>query len=95
MATNIYFTKGVHERAYTDPDFMAFVLGSMDKFADHDWGDLCKEDCAVNEEALKFGDRLLGTYTFEEDGTKIWIIADAEDEETHNRTVTVLFPKEY
>lgn len=54
-----------------------------------DWGELCKEDRALNEEALKNNERLLSVYedTF---GVKFWIITECDRSYT-----TVLLPEDY
>ena len=60
-----------------------------------DWGDLCDEDKAANESALKTGARLLSAYTLP-DKTKIWIITDAEIDNRHTRyATTILLPEDY
>lgn len=54
-----------------------------------DWGELCDEDKASNEEALRDGTRLLSAYTLP-DGQKIWVITEADRSST-----TLLLPEEY
>lgn len=54
-----------------------------------DWGDLGEQDRQENERALTAGTRLLSAYTLE-DGTKIWIITEADRSAT-----TLLLPEEY
>ena len=54
-----------------------------------DWGDLCGEDKIANDRALQSGDRLLSAY-HTPDGTKFWIITEADQSCT-----TVLLPEEY
>jgi hypothetical protein len=51
-------------------------------------GDLDKHDAAENERALKWGERVLSSYTL--GGEKIWIITEADRSST-----TVLTPDEY
>lgn len=53
-----------------------------------DWGDMCDEDKAENQKALKQGFRLMSSY--ELSGEKIWIITEADRSVT-----TVLLPDEY
>ena len=53
-----------------------------------DWGEVCSEDAAMNDEALIVGNRVMSVY--EVTGRKIWIITEATREYT-----TVLFPSEY
>ncbi len=54
-----------------------------------DWGDLCEEDKQANVEAIESGMRILSAYRLE-DGTKIWIITEADRSAT-----TLLLPCEY
>lgn len=53
------------------------------------WGDVCEEDAAANNEALKNGDRILSSYRAE-NGEKIWIITEYDRSYT-----TILLPEEY
>lgn len=58
-----------------------------------DWGDLDEEDKTRNNEALATGERILSAYSLN-DGTKIWIITEAETD--GNREVTtILLPSDY
>ncbi len=54
-----------------------------------DWGDLGPEDLEANEHALTDDSRLLSGYCLT-DGTKIWIITEADRSAT-----TILLPEEY
>jgi hypothetical protein len=56
-----------------------------------DYGDLCEEDCKVNEEALKHGGRIFSSYKTA-DGVKFWIITEGEGS---GIVTTVLLPSEY
>lgn len=49
----MYLTKGINEKITTDLDFSKFVLKSMNRFNEKDWGDLCKEDKALNNYELE------------------------------------------
>lgn len=53
------------------------------------WGDVCKEDWALNDDALKNGGRLLSVY-HTNDGVKFWIITESDRSAT-----TVLLPSDY
>ena len=82
-------TRGIAERIADDSDFAEFVLESLLRHADADWGDLSEEDKQENEFGLKNNFRLFSAY--ERDGvSKIWIITEADRSVT-----TVLFPEEY
>lgn len=54
-----------------------------------DWGDVCSDDAAANDQALKDGDRILSSYRTTK-GVKIWIITEADRSAT-----TILLPEEY
>ena len=54
-----------------------------------DWGELCDEDKLANDEALKIDSRILSAYRLG-DGTKIWIITEADRSST-----CLLLPEEY
>ena len=59
-----------------------------------DWGDLCEEDRQANEQALVEGSRLLSAYKLA-DGTKIWAITEAQNDNGHREATTFLLPEEY
>jgi hypothetical protein len=54
-----------------------------------DWGEVCRADKGANRAALKDGERLLSAYR-SADGTKFWIITEADRSAT-----TVLLPEDY
>jgi hypothetical protein len=54
-----------------------------------DWGDVDEDDRAENELSAREGFRLLSAYHLR-DGTKIWIITEADRSST-----TILLPSEY
>jgi hypothetical protein len=54
-----------------------------------DWGDVDEHDRAENELSVREGFRLLSAYHLR-DGTKIWIITEADRSST-----TILLPSEY
>ncbi len=63
-----------------------------------DWGIVCKEDAQANEEALRYGYRILSAYELMPTATssnnerpaKIWLITEADRSVT-----TLLLPEEY
>lgn len=86
----IVFTSGVHNKASIDDEFADFVGDSFERHCRCDWGDLCREDKEMNENALRNGDdRLFSRYNFK-DGTSIYIITEWDRSVT-----TILFPEEY
>lgn len=54
-----------------------------------DWGNVCSEDWARNDEALRDGTRIVSSYALK-DGTPIWIITEWDRSVT-----TLLLPDEY
>jgi hypothetical protein len=59
-----------------------------------DWGEVCKEDKMLNDQALVDGSRLLSAYKTLK-GVKIWIITEADDDQGHRAATTLLLPSEY
>ncbi len=60
-----------------------------------DWGELDDEDKQANADALQTGARIMSVYTLP-DGTKIWVITDAEISDDHARQATTfLLPDDY
>lgn len=83
----ICMTCGVNDLVAEDEGFARFVMESLRRHIQGDWGDLCPEDKAENQFSLKKGFRLLSAYN---GNKKIWIITEADRSVT-----TVLFPDEY
>ena len=77
--------------AATGESPLAFIFG---RHARGDWGEVDAEDAALNDEALKDGSRLLSAYHLK-DGTKIWVITEAEDDNGQREATTILLPEEY
>ena len=67
----------------------AALLAALARPARGDWGDVCANDARANDEALDDGGRLLSSYATE-DGTKFWIITEADRAST-----CALLPEEY
>lgn len=59
-----------------------------------DWGIVCDDDKAANEQSLIDGSRLLSVYRTSK-GTKIWIITEAADDRGNRAATTILLPDEY
>lgn len=84
----IVWTRGVNDRVAVDTLFAKFVVYSLKRHANCDWGELSAEDKRENDFSLDKQLRLLSSYQY--GGIKIWIITEA------NRSVTtILFPSEY
>lgn len=53
-----------------------------------DWGELCAEDVATNDDAVKNGYRIMSNYPV--NGKKVWVITEWDRSVT-----TILLPSEY
>lgn len=89
----IYSTIGISELIKENPILNNFISKSIDSFFKCKWGSICQEDVEANKAALQTGAMLMGAYEIEH--LKIWIIADAADDNNVRRAVTVLLPEEY
>jgi hypothetical protein len=54
-----------------------------------EWGEMSQGDVEINEDALKYGGRLMSAYTTSQ-GIKVWIITEADRSVT-----TCLLPDDY
>lgn len=61
----------------------------LSRHATGDWGDVCEEDRQANDDALKYGARLLSSYKTNQ-GVKLWVITEADRSST-----CILLPEEY
>lgn len=59
-----------------------------------DWGDVCPEDAALNDEALKDGSRLLSAYVLNT-GEKLWVITEAATHDGQRLSSCILRPEDY
>jgi len=64
------------------------IQDGLSRHARGDWGTVCADDAAMNDTALRSGDRVLSAYG--EGDHRFWIITEA------NRSLTtVLLPEDY
>lgn len=63
---------------------------ALAKHKSGDFGDMCAEDCELNNDAISSGGRVHSSYKTE-NGLKFWIITELLDE----NITTVLLPSEY
>lgn len=63
-------------------------LTLLRRHATGDWGDVCADDAAVNEAALRNGSRIFSVYQVGED--RVWVLTEADRSAT-----TILLPSEY
>ena len=90
---NFYQSQGISEICKTDSKFIYLVLLKLADFVTNDWGNVPEYCRLMNNRALITGRRIIGSYLI--DNTKIWIIADSENEEGIRKDITVLLPEEY
>jgi hypothetical protein len=84
----IVWTRGVNDLVADDIVFAKFVMDSLKRHANGDWGDLSAEDKQENNLSLDNHLRLLSSY--QHNDWKIWVITEADRSVT-----TILFPDEY
>jgi hypothetical protein len=65
------------------------VIAALRRHVRCDWGNLCREDKESNDEALRYGGRLLSSYD-DGAGNTFWIITEADRSST-----CVLLPSDY
>lgn len=89
---NVVATCGVVNLMDKDSQFREFVEVSSKKYIECDWGDMCRDDCIMNDNAVKTGDeRIHGSYSHPNNKDwKIWIITEWDRSVT-----TILLPSEY
>jgi len=85
----LVMTRGVNDLVAENEEFAKHVLLSIKRHLVGDWGDVCDDDRAANELALKEGERLFSVYK-KEGLPKIWVITEWDRSVT-----TTLFPDEY
>lgn len=61
----------------------------LDRHAHGDWGEVSRDDRALNDEALRTGARLVSSY-HTSSGEQLWVITEADRSAT-----TLLLPSEY
>jgi len=66
----------------------------LDRHVRGDWGEVCAEDAACNDAALRDGARLWSAYSTR-GGHKIWVITEATDDRGQRSATTILLPEEY
>ena len=86
---DILVTKGINQRVMKDAAFSSFIMTAFSRYMVRDWGDLCEEDKAMNDRAVKNGDdKILARYNYGSES--IYIITESDRSVT-----TILFIDEY
>ena len=84
----LVWTRGINDCVANDPLFARFVMESLKRHINCDWGELSAEDKRENDFSLDKRLRLFSSY--QRDGWKIWIVTESD-----RSTTTILFPEEY
>lgn len=82
-------TRGINNASEESSDFYKEVVVAFNRYTAGDWGEMCDEDKALNDEAVRTGgDRVLAAYQTSKG--KIYIITEYDRSAT-----TILFADEY
>ena len=84
----VVWTRYINDCVAENALFAEFVLDSLKRHANCDWGELSTEDKKENDFSLDKHLRLFSVY--KKDKFVIWVITEAD-----RSTTTVLFPAEY
>lgn len=85
----VVITKGINAKISESIGFSKFILESIAKYRNCDWGNLNKEDWKMNDSAVENNDdRIFARYNNKEGD--IYIITEWDRSVT-----TILFPSEY
>lgn len=89
---HVVITREVEDSMKQNPLFRRFVLLSLNRYSNCDWGDSSDEDKAANDAAIDSGERIFASYGNEKSKKhkKIWIITEAD-----RKVTTILFPEQY
>lgn len=85
----LFFSRGVNDLIAENTEFSKFIMKSLNRYRNKDWGEMCKEDWEENDFAVENGHRIFASY-IQEGLPKIWIITEADRSAT-----IILFPDEY
>jgi hypothetical protein len=66
----------------------------LNRHAQGDWGCVSMGDRQLNDMAISSGSRILSAYETR-DGTRLWIITEAENASGQRESTTILLPQEY
>lgn len=87
-------TRKVHDLMECDAMFALDILEALDKYCNKDWGELCKGDCALNDESLKHPEDLYLLGVYKTSRGDIDIITNRASEVTGDNVTTICFPDE-
>ena len=100
MFTSNYFNLGkvvctatLNNAMSENKQFASEVMSALQKYCNKDWGDLCEEDKAMNDYAMKHDNcRIVARYNHMNDVNDIYIMAWRENGKVQ---VEILFCSEY
>ena len=92
ITMKIYLTKGINDKIADDIKFAKEIVDFLKSYCKHDFGDLDEYDKKMNEDAIKYGGRILAAY-HTKGGEKIYIIT--ENTLAKEWVTTVMFASEY
>jgi len=72
----------------------AEIKRALDRHFSGDWADMDEEDQEANWNSIKDTSRVFGAFLLS-DGTKIWIITEAEDDTGRRNSTCIMLPEEY
>lgn len=77
----------------TESEIQGLVARMLSRHASGDWGEVCAQDADTNNEALKYGNRIVSAYTIER--IKVWVITDAGWKDGSWLHTMILRPEDY
>ena len=80
----------IHALAANDTAALVLIV----QHANGQWGELSDHDKQMNDAALEDGSRILSSYRLE-DGTKLWVITDAQNDDGIRESTCIMLPEEY
>ncbi len=87
-------TRNIHDLMEKDARFALDIMVALDRYCNKDWGELCKGDCALNEEALKNPDDLYLLGVYKTCRGTVDIITNRISEVAGDNATTICFPNE-
>lgn len=101
MFTSKYFNMGkvvctatINNIMSENKQFAREVISALQRYSNKDWGDLCKEDKQMNEDALQYPDDLYLLAAYKTCKGKIYIITERISENAGDNATTVCFTDE-
>jgi hypothetical protein len=84
----LVMTSGVSHWSQGNLDRISGLSKIVGRHKNKDWGEVCSEDWETNNVAVENGERILSSYTIDDE--KLWVITEWDRSIT-----TILFPSEY